>query len=112
MRRFAFILFFMLAGTALTAFAQNQQPANLQPIEDGAPVLSAGDAALEPEVTIRREGTNQIREFRINGRLYKMEIQPENAPAYVLVDPRGEGQWMKIDSNEPLIVPQWVLIRF
>ena len=102
----------LLALTTLLANAQRTERTDLQPIEDGAPVLSAGDPAHEPEVTIRREGINQIREFRINGRLYKIKVQPDNAPAYVLMDMQGNGQWMKIESYNPLIVPQWVLIRF
>jgi len=110
-RQFIAFLFTLLL-TGLFAHAQNTQPAGLQPVEDGAPVLSAGDAAFEPEVTIRREGINQFREFRVNGRLYKVEVKPDNGPAYVLMDMKGDGQWMKIESYDPLLVPQWVLIRF
>ena len=106
------LIAFLLILTSLSATAQNTERTDLQPIEDGAPVLSAGDAALEPEVTIRREGVNQIREYRINGHLYKIKVQPDNAPAYVLKDMKGDGQWMKIESYDPLLVPQWVLIRF
>ena len=112
MKRLSLTALLLLTSVSLSAFAQNQQPKDLQPIEDGAPVLSAGEAAYEPEVTIRREGTNQVKEFRINGRLYKMEIKPDNMPAYVLVDLRGDGQWMRIDSHTPLSVPQWVILRF
>ena len=110
MRRLSFLI--LLSGISLAVFAQDKKPADLQPIEDGAPVLSAGDAAVEPEVTIRREGARQFREFRVNGRLYKLEVIPDSGPSYVLIDPRGDGQWMRISSHDPLIVPQWVLFRF
>lgn len=114
MRQAAFcwsILLALLSGTALAQ--QETTPKDLQPIEDGAPILGeAGDAALEPEVTIRREGGTQFKEHRINGRLYKVQVIPDVGPPYYLMDMVGNGEWTRIDSTEHLIVPQWVILRF
>ena len=106
--RLFFIVWF---GAAPLAYAD---PEGLEPVEDGAPVLSeSSDPALEPDVTIRRDERGMIKEYRINGLLYKIEVIPEIGPPYYLIDSLGNGQWTRIDgAANPLIVPQWVLIRF
>lgn len=98
----------MACGQALA------DPEGLQPIEDGAPVLpDASDPSLEPEVTIKRDDRGMVKEYRINGALYKIEVVPDVGPPYYLVDEYGTGQWTRLDlATNPLVVPQWVLIRF
>ena len=112
MRRFFLCGLLALAGGV--AWGQAPMPTDLQPIEDGAPTLeTAGDAEFEPEVTIRREGTTQFREHRINGRLYKVQVVPEVGPSYYLIDHRGNGEWTRIEpTGDHLIIPQWVILRF
>jgi hypothetical protein len=66
----------------------------------------------EPEITIRRAGTEIIEEHSINGQLYMLKITSENYPTYYLVRQSEGGQWMQMDNNKPLVVPQWVIFSF
>jgi hypothetical protein len=69
--------------------------------------------AVEPEITIREEGRRTITEYRVNGLLYLVKIQPQFGPAYFLVDTNGDGVIDPRDSS-PLNnnIPQWVLFSW
>ncbi|MBA2780929.1 DUF2782 domain-containing protein [Billgrantia kenyensis] len=70
---------------------------------------SAGD--VEPDITIRQEEDRTIREYRINGQLYAIEIRPSRGPSYYLVDHDGDGNFERQEGDR-IAVPQWVLRRF
>lgn len=69
---------------------------------------------LEPSVTIVPGETQTTTEYRLNGRLYMVKIQPAAGPAYYLVDNDGDGELeTQLDGQtEPLAVPRWVLIKW
>ncbi|MCA1768665.1 MAG: DUF2782 domain-containing protein [Halomonas sp.] len=75
------------------------------------PVLAQTSADLEPDITIRQEEDRTIREYRINGELYAIEIRPSTGPSYYLVDHDGDGNFERQDGDR-LAVPQWILRRF
>ncbi|MDX5379375.1 MAG: DUF2782 domain-containing protein [Halomonas sp.] len=75
------------------------------------PVLAQSSANVEPDITIRQEEDRTIREYRINGQLYAIEIQPRQGPSYFLVDHDGDGNFVR-EEGDRVAVPQWVLIRF
>ena len=83
--------------------------------DEDLPVMSASDQeeVLEPEVTIRQQGSRTIHEYRMNGRLYMVKIVPRNGPAYYLVDQDGDGE-MDVAEDDParIVLPQWVLFRW
>jgi hypothetical protein len=69
---------------------------------------------IEPEVNIIQRDDKTIEEYRVNGRLYMIKINPKGAPSYFLVDTDGDGS---MDSRhtelEPdLMIPRWVLFRW
>jgi len=66
---------------------------------------------LEPDITIRQEAERTIREYRINGELYAIEIRPAAGPAYYLVDHDGDGDFARQEGDR-IAVPQWVLKTF
>ncbi|KXS39918.1 MULTISPECIES: DUF2782 domain-containing protein [Modicisalibacter] len=70
-----------------------------------------GDAAVKPDITVRQEKDRTIREYRVNGQLYAIEIKPKHGPSYFLVDDNGDGDFRRSD-NERVVPPQWVLIRW
>jgi hypothetical protein len=72
------------------------------------------DPALEPQVTIRKDGENTVSEYRIKGKLYMMKVTPAHGKPYILMDHRGDGKWSRLDDNldSGLRVPQWVLLEF
>ena len=115
--RFALPLCLALAAVAFAASAQSPQ----RPVPPGSKALEEppppprieGDPALEPRVTIRREGESEIQEYRVRGKLYMMRVTPKNGRPYILVDHRGDGQFKQQDTLTPNVaVPQWVLLEF
>jgi len=75
-----------------------------------APSL-AQSANVEPDITIRQEEDRTIREYRVNGQLYAIEIRPSRGPSYFLVDHDGDGNFERQEGDR-IAVPQWVLRRF
>ncbi len=103
------------------AFALLVMPAAAQTRADAAKVPDAKppamvplDDTLEPQVTIiKREGAT-VEEYRINGKLYKIKVTPENGVPYFLVDQRGDGSFMPPETpgTPGLSVPMWVIGHF
>lgn len=77
------------------------------------PPVQEGEEDLEPDVTIRQQGSKTIHEYRINGRLYMVKIVPKKGPPYYLLDLDGDGE-MDTQEDDPtgVVVPQWVLFRW
>lgn len=78
-------------------------------VSAGALAQSGGE--LEPDITIREEEDRTIREYRVNGELYAIEIQPFAGPSYYLVDHDGDGDFERREGDR-IAVPQWVLKTF
>lgn len=87
----------------------------LMAIGAGQSLYAADDVASEePEITITRNQTEIIEEYRINGQLYMIKITPRKGFSYFLVDSDGDGS---LDSrqnglDEGLLTPQWTLFRW
>jgi hypothetical protein len=69
-----------------------------------------------PEVVIREgkdKDGNPAREWRVNGKVLAIRVQPKNAPEYYLVDPDGDGvfEYGPEFENDGMVA-QWVLLRF
>jgi hypothetical protein len=78
------------------------------------PAMAPLDDSLEPQVTISRREGNTIEEHRINGKLYKITVTPENGIPYTLIDQRGDGSFSTMDTqgSPALSVPMWVIGTF
>ncbi len=77
------------------------------------PEIIVDGEVIEPEVTIikREEGT--IYEYRINGQLYMVKVQPVAGPPYFMVDRDGDGEFDSRSTDPTNIsVPQWILMRW
>ncbi|MGR4070234.1 DUF2782 domain-containing protein [Halomonas sp. LR3S48] len=75
------------------------------------PALAQSSADVEPDITIRQEEDRTIREYRVNGQLYAIEIRPRQGASYFLVDHDGDGNFERQEGDR-VAVPQWVLVRF
>ncbi|MCH4563845.1 DUF2782 domain-containing protein [Halomonas sp. EGI 63088] len=75
------------------------------------PALAQSASEVEPDITIRQEEDRTIREYRINGELYAIEIRPSRGPSYYLVDHDGDGNFERQDGDR-IAVPQWILHTF
>jgi Protein of unknown function (DUF2782) len=94
------------------------RPDNLEPLEEVKPPPNtlenpnADDAAIEPQITIRKKGAETIEEYRINGELYMMKVTPDHGVSYYLHKEDSQGSWVNDGPNRPLSVPKWILFRF
>ncbi len=74
--------------------------------------LATGEA-IEPVITIIRKDDAVIEEYRINGFLYMVKVNPAIGPAYYMIDNDGDGQMdLKKHDLDDVIVPQWVLLSW
>jgi hypothetical protein len=112
------LLALLLLAAVLPVFAQSgarPRPPGTAALDEPPPPppMVETDPALEPQVTIRKEATATITEYRVRGKLFMMRVTPAKGPAYVLIDHRGDGQFARQDNLDPGVrVPQWVLIEF
>lgn len=85
-------------------------PAPVEP----PPPMPAAEAPEAQEVRIIEQKEATITEYRANGKLYKIKVQPRNAPAYYLIDNEGKGRFDHGDNPalENMPVPRWILFEF
>ena len=103
----------VLALLVVPAAAQTGADAPKVP-DSKPPAMVPIDDTLEPQVTIlKREGAT-VEEYRVNGKLYKIKVTPENGIPYILVDQRGDGSFVPRESpgTPGLSVPMWVIGHF
>jgi hypothetical protein len=84
-----------------------------EPPELPLPEVIVDGEVIEPEVTIIKRDEGTITEYRVNGQLYLVKIQPDVGPAYYMSDRDGDGE-LDSRSNDPteISVPQWILLRW
>lgn len=80
-------------------------PPPLPPLQSGEP--------LEPEVTIRRTGREVVYEYRRDGQLVLVRVQPRFGPPYHFIDVDGDGE-LDYRPGEPTRdnINQWILFRW
>ncbi len=71
-------------------------------------------APPEEAIVIQPQSREMVEEYRINGRLFMIKIQPRKGPPYYLIDSDGDGvldsRQDDLDPNMP--VPSWVILRW
>ncbi|WP_370294115.1 DUF2782 domain-containing protein [Thalassolituus sp.] len=78
-------------------------------------VFSASVMAEDPAgetVTIRNDGDNTYYEFRVNGEIVEIKVQPKVGPAYYLTPTQAEDQEFERTDVPNMRVPKWVLFRW
>jgi hypothetical protein len=113
------ILAATLIAVALSAGAQSgarKLPPGAMPLDEPPPPppMVQTDPALEPQVNIRREGEQEVQEYRVKGKLFMQRVTPKHGKPYVLIDHHGDGTFTKQDNtlDTGVRVPQWVLMEF
>jgi hypothetical protein len=112
-------LLFMLAALAgPVTWAIEPPPEDTAPLPvpeqpDIPPPVQSGEN-LEPDITITRRGKDTIEEYRINGKLYMIKVQPSIGPPYYMIDKDGDGNMdvRKSDVTREMAVPSWVLFSW
>jgi hypothetical protein len=119
-----FVLAAVLAGALLaTAAAAADEPAPIDPpspevtapagdLPDLPPPVVTGEP-LQPEVQIRQTPRETVYEYRRNGRLYLVRVQPRVGPPYHFYDFNGDGV-LDYRPGEPIHheIHQWTLFRW
>lgn len=93
------------AMVVLAGSAAAQQPGSEPP---------APDQSMEPEVVITPKEQGRVKEYRINGQLYMIEIVPTKGVPYYLVDTDGDGllESRQNQLESGLLVPSWPILRW
>ena len=125
MARISLVLPAFLLVTVLGASAQTR-PASIEPVPDGAPAppprVKSGET-LEPEARTVRQEHETITEYRVNGHLRAVRVDPDGFPAYWLLDADGDGQLGtggdgQLDSRPGALdpagemMPHWVIFTW
>lgn len=99
--RYLLALWTLLSAPALLAQA---------PQEGASPL----DQAMEPEVVITPTEQGRVKEYRVNGQLYMIEIVPTKGAPYYLIDTDGDGLLDNRQNHlEPeLTIPRWPVLRW
>jgi len=84
------------------------------PLPPDLPEQMQSGQPIEPEVTIIRRDDATIEEYRLNGRMYMVKINPKIGKPYYLVDKDGDGNMEARMSviYDDFVVPQWVLFSW
>lgn len=93
----------LLASLLWLAVAAGQE-------EEPSPEAASPDDA----VTIKPSGKEAVNEFRVNGQLYMICVNPAKGRTYCLVDADGDGnlETRKNDLAPDFLIPAWVLKRW
>ncbi len=78
-------------------------------------VISLSALGADPAgetVTIRNDGDNTYYEFRVNGEIVEIKVQPKVGPAYYLTPTQAEDQEFERTDVPNMRVPKWVLFRW
>lgn len=105
-----------IVGLALLftlGLAVAEEPVSDVPLPPRLPEPVQSGEALEPEVTIMESDKGTVYEYRVNGNLYMVKIQPVSGPPYYLLDLDGDGE-MDVRQDRPWNndIPQWVLFTW
>lgn len=78
------------------------------------PPMSDGGQMPEPEVIITPLEGDRIKEYRVNGMLYMIEINPAKGPPYYLLDSDGDGvlETRRHNVETDVLVPRWAIFRW
>lgn len=112
-RTSAFVAVLLLVAAPVAA----QNRSDLQPlpaVPPPPPEMAPLDAALEPEVTIKKREGETVEEHRVHGKLYMIKVTPEHGVPYYLIDRQGDGVFTTMDTpgTPGLSVPMWVIGTF
>jgi hypothetical protein len=97
-----------IAAAQPAAAPPPKAPPGLEPLPE-----IAGDAELEPQVTITRRKDQTVEEARVDGRLVWIKVTPVHGRPYFLIPDGNEYTFIRRDSlDSGLKVPLWVLFTF
>ena len=112
MKRAIALTVLVLAAAGAAAEEADAPPAAVPPPPTIPERVHSGEV-LEPEVTIVESDKGTVYEYRANGRIYMVKIQPVVGEPYYLLDTDGDGE-LDVRQDQPgnISIPQWVLFTW
>ncbi|WP_111498067.1 DUF2782 domain-containing protein [Marinobacter bohaiensis] len=101
------VIALVIASFSLTAAAQEDGASSSAPVRASEYQAASPD---EPQVVIRPGKEATYYEYRVNGQLREIRVEPKVGPVYYLV-PADGGGFIRQDGSQ-LVVPKWVLFRW
>jgi hypothetical protein len=107
------LLCILVLGFALPAVAEQTV---LQPLPEVGPPPTGINTEddLQPEVSIIKRDDAVVHEYRMNGELYMVRVEPVRGYPYYLIDSDGDGsldsRYREMDPG--LVVPSWMINRW
>lgn len=112
------VFIYIMIILPLTVWAEPEvpdmdEPAAVPEPPELPPRIQSGEE-MEPDITIIRKGKDTIQEYRRNGRLYMIKVQPQVGPAYYLLDSNGDGTLdvKKSDFDKHTNINLWTLFEW
>ncbi len=107
------LLHFLCAlSLTLPLFSTLQAEDDLPPPPQLPSTQESGEV-IEPEITVRDTEKGTAYEYRANGHLYMVKIQPKVGKPYYEIDSDGDGELdTRTNDFRDTAVPMWVLLRF
>jgi len=69
-------------------------------------------AGMEPEKQVTDYGNSTVEEYRRNGQVYQIKVNPDGAPSYMLLDEDRGVKAQPNGSERPTLTPSWPLMSF
>ncbi len=116
------LIFNLLLTTSMLAWAETEtseappavdEPAAVPEPPELPPRVQSGEE-MEPDITIIRKGKDTIQEYRRNGKLYMIKVQPQVGPPYYLLDTNGDERMdvQKSDLEKGGTINLWTLFEW
>jgi len=86
-----------------------------EPLPDAAPPPTTGMVEdMQPEVTIVKRDNAVVHEYRMNGALYMIKVEPRVGVPYYLIDTTGDGNLnaRRSELDPAFVVPSWMIFRW
>jgi hypothetical protein len=116
MRLVPTLILMLFAASALAQSPARPRPPGTSPLVEPPPPppIVETDPALEPQITVRNEDGQTVQEYRVRGKLYMVRVTPKHGRPYVMIDHKGDGQFVRgMDNLDTGVrVPQWVIAEF
>ena len=112
-RQIIFSLLLILPALAWSESALKEPPAEAPEPPELPPRVQSGEE-MEPDITIIRKGKDTIQEYRRNGQLYMIKVQPQVGPPYYFLDLNGDGKMdvKKSDLDKNTNINLWTIFEW
>ncbi|MEZ5541128.1 MAG: DUF2782 domain-containing protein [Pseudomonadota bacterium] len=104
----------LLFAFALPALAGEMPPPPAPAAEAAPPPATGLEEEIQPEVRIIKRDDAVVREYRVNGALYMIKVEPRVGAPYYLIDTTGDGNLnaRRSELDPAFVVPSWMIFRW